>query len=119
MSTVITIINNQTKAMKRIFLTLTVMAGMLSSCNASGNKTEESTTMATPTEPTAQPAAEDKNWKQNPGIYAEIVTAKGSIVISLFYKKIPITSANFIALAEGKMKNNAKPLGTPFYDGLT
>ncbi|MES2621587.1 MAG: peptidylprolyl isomerase [Bacteroidota bacterium] len=105
--------------MKRIFLTLTVLASMLTSCNANGNKTEEPTTMATPTEPSVQPTGENKNWKETPGIYAEIVTAKGNIVIELFYKKVPITSANFIALAEGKMKNNAKPLGTPFYDGLT
>jgi FKBP-type peptidyl-prolyl cis-trans isomerase len=104
--------------MKRIFLTLTVFAGMLSSCNASGNKTEEVNNMATPTEPTLQPGTEDKKWRDIPGIYAEFVTPKGNIVCSLFHQKAPITVANFVALAEGKMKNNAKPIGTPFYDGL-
>ena len=29
-----------------------------------------------------------------------------------------MTVANFVGLAEGTMENTAKPLGTPFYDGL-
>lgn len=53
------------------------------------------------------------------GIFAEIETSKGKIVIQLEYKKTPITVANFITLAEGTntfVKNDLK--GKPFYNGL-
>ncbi len=52
------------------------------------------------------------------GIYADFYTSKGKITCELEYQKTPITVANFIALAEGKMKNNRKEIGIPFYDGL-
>lgn len=57
------------------------------------------------------------NQKQ-PGIYATIETDKGNIVIFLEHKKAPMTVANFVGLAEGKMQNDVKPLGTPYYDGI-
>ena len=51
-------------------------------------------------------------------MHAKINTSKGEILIKLEYKKTPLTVANFVALAEGEMKNNKKELGTPYYDGL-
>jgi peptidyl-prolyl cis-trans isomerase A (cyclophilin A) len=57
------------------------------------------------------------NQKQ-PGIYATIETEKGNIVIFLEHKKTPMTVANFVGLAEGKMENTAKPLGVPYYDSI-
>jgi peptidyl-prolyl cis-trans isomerase A (cyclophilin A) len=53
------------------------------------------------------------------GIYAEIQTDSGTITGVLEYEKAPLTVANFVALAEGDMPNNAKAEGEPFYDGLT
>jgi peptidyl-prolyl cis-trans isomerase A (cyclophilin A) len=52
------------------------------------------------------------------GIYADFLTSKGSILIELFYDKVPGTVANFIGLAEGQIKNDFKETGIPFYDNL-
>ena len=52
------------------------------------------------------------------GMYAKINTTKGDILIQLEYEKTPLTVANFVGLAEGKIKNNKKETGTPYYDGL-
>jgi len=52
------------------------------------------------------------------GMFAEFNTTKGKIVVELEYERTPITVANFIGLAEGKVSNTAKPDGTPYYDGL-
>jgi len=52
------------------------------------------------------------------GIYAEMETSKGKILLKLDYEKTPLTVANFVGLAEGKIKNNAKAAGVKFYDGL-
>lgn len=54
------------------------------------------------------------------GLYAEIVTSKDTMIAKLFYDKVPVTVANFVALAEGN-----HPLvddvykGKRFYDSLT
>ncbi len=54
------------------------------------------------------------------GLFAEIETAKGKIVIRLEYQKTPITVANFVSLAEGKNNfiTDEKLKGKPYYDGL-
>jgi len=53
------------------------------------------------------------------GIYVDIETVKGDVLLELYYEDVPITSANFISLAEGTnayVKEKYK--GKPFYDGL-
>ncbi len=52
------------------------------------------------------------------GLFVNFITAKGTIKLSLEYQKAPVTVANFVALAEGKQHNTAKPDGTPYFDGL-
>ncbi len=54
------------------------------------------------------------------GLYADIVTGKGDIVVKLAPDKAPVTVANFVSLAEGTnpfVKPEYK--GKKFYDGLT
>ncbi|WP_124979821.1 peptidylprolyl isomerase [Nonlabens xiamenensis] len=52
------------------------------------------------------------------GLYAKFDTSKGEILVQLHHDKTPGTVGNFVALAEGNLENDAKPQGTPYYDGL-
>ena len=52
------------------------------------------------------------------GLFADIETTQGNIIVKLNYKETPITVANFVTLAEGKNSFvKAEYKGKPFYNG--
>ena len=54
------------------------------------------------------------------GLYADIETNKGHVIVELDYKKAPVTVANFVTLAEGKNEfvTNENLKSRPFFNGL-
>jgi len=63
----------------------------------------------------------EKEIQLNDGLFAKIITFKGTIIVSLEFEKTPLTVVNFVGLAEGT--KDFKPVGDrsrgPFYNGLT
>lgn len=53
------------------------------------------------------------------GLYADIETSKGNIILQLYFEQVPTTVSNFVALAEGNHPVVDEELsGKPYYDGL-
>lgn len=64
-------------------------------------------------------ACKDKYPDLEDGLYAEIITNHGTMVLELEYEKAPITVANFISLAEGtNTLVDSMYIGKKYYNGL-
>ncbi len=89
--------------MRKLVMTALIASGLMMSCNQS-----------------SQSNASDETENLEDGIYAKLETSMGNIVFKFELDKAPITSANFIALAEGNMPNVSEEFkGKPYFDGLT
>jgi cyclophilin family peptidyl-prolyl cis-trans isomerase/FKBP-type peptidyl-prolyl cis-trans isomerase len=63
---------------------------------------------------------EDKYPDLKDGLYAEIVTDKGTMIAELYFQKTPVTVGSFVSLAEGTSEAvDSTYKGKPFYNGLT
>jgi cyclophilin family peptidyl-prolyl cis-trans isomerase len=68
---------------------------------------------------TALYSCKDEHSALPDGLYADIETNKGNIIVQLNFEKAPITVANFVTLAEGKNTFVAPQFKDKlFYDGL-
>ncbi len=104
--------------MKLKFICLLFLA-MTAGLNAQTKKAPATTKKATTAKTTKKTVPAKATTQANEGIFAQIETNKGRIVIQLEYQKTPITVANFISLAEGTNTIvNPKYKGKPFYTGL-
>ena len=64
-------------------------------------------------------SCKDTHSDLNDGLYAEIETNKGNILVQLEFQKTPVTVANFVTLAEGNNSYVSEEYkGKPFYDNL-
>jgi cyclophilin family peptidyl-prolyl cis-trans isomerase len=62
-------------------------------------------------------ACSSSSSRYGDGIYAKLETNKGLIVLQLEFEKTPVTTANFVGLAEGRIVNDALPSGEPYFTG--
>lgn len=92
--------------MTSLFLSL---AALLFSCNNTPSATADNA-----------PAPVITDQEPGDGIFAEMLTSKGTIMLQLEYQKTPVTVANFISLAEGTNPFVSEQYkGKKYYDGQT
>ena len=78
-------------------------------------------TLIAPTGPERTEANRTALYSTDPAghVYADIETSKGLIEAELDFKQSPLTTMNFVGLAEGTLPFQNRPPGKPFYDGQT
>lgn len=54
--------------------------------------------------------------KMEDGVYANIKTSYGDVLVRLYHERAPMTVANFVGLAEGTIENAAVEPGEPYFD---
>lgn len=63
---------------------------------------------------------QSKKQKLEKGLYAQIETSKGDIFLELLHEEAPLTVANFVGLAQGKLTVfDSIKIKKPYYDGVT
>ncbi|MCO4819179.1 MAG: peptidylprolyl isomerase [Bacteroidetes bacterium] len=83
-----------------------------------GSETKTTTKSRSHTREKKVLSADSIKAKYGEGLYAQINITEGDVLVRLEMEKAPLTVANFVALAEGSMPNDARPAGEPYYDGL-
>lgn len=109
-----------------IFLTVALVGVSMTKCSDETKKSQsQNSKIPAVTEQAAQQPVEQKapapeqSLNLADGLYAKMVTTKGTILIQLEFEKTPMTVANFVGLAEGTIKNSAHSPGAPYYNGVS
>src|SRR5210317_1250213 len=106
----------QAKIISRLIVASVFMlfsVGLVIGCNATTQTDQDMQAGASAKNP-------EKEVQLSHGLFAKIITAKGTIIVELEFEKTPLTVVNFVGLAEGT--KDYKPVGKrsgPFYNGLT
>ena len=107
----------QAKIISRLIVASVFMlfsVGLVIGCNATTQTDQDMQAGASAKKP-------EKEVQLSHGLFAKIITAKGTITVELELEKTPLTVVNFVGLAEGT--KDYTPVkgksGGPFYDGLT
>lgn len=66
---------------------------------------------------TSAPASSAAAQALPDGVYAEVATNKGLIVLRLEFERTPLAAMSFVGLAEGTIRNEAQATGRPYFDG--
>ncbi len=108
--------------MKRVLLTLLIAGTVFAwcGCNKAVAKSKSATTKKAPaatatTKRIGKTMDVEKVLEGKEGLFADISTVRGDILVELYYKDAPLTVTNFVGLAEGTLDAHK---GKKFYSNL-